>query len=297
MAAFIPIMTPKTTFRHRLEAILIWVLPYALRPLPFALRVKAGGMIIGPILRVLPPTRKRLSDNLDLIYPNISKSEKRKFMGRICKNIGARFIEGFYNAEFHQQTHRFHVADGALDQIKKAKAMGRPIILVSGHFGQWEAPRAVMMAAGMESGAIYRKSHNPVFERHFFKSVSAGGKPLFQSGRAGVRGMVKHLKSGGVFAILLDQVSLSGEMLEFLGKPAFTALSSAELALKFNALLVPCYGIIRENGRDIDVVFEPAIPHSDAKTMTQALNDSLGARVKTNPDQWYWLHRRWKTPK
>jgi len=275
---------------------LIWVLPYALRPLPFRMRIKAGGWIIGPILRVLPPTRKRLSDNLDLIYPNISKQEKRKFMGRICKNIGARFIEGFYNAEFHQNPQRLHLKDGALDQIKKAKATGRPVILVSGHFGQWEAPRAVMMTADMESGAIYRKSHNPIFERHFFKSVSAGGKPLFQAGLAGVRGMVKHLKSGGVFAILLDQADLRGAELDFFGKPAFTALTAAELALKFNALLVPCYGIFRPDGYNIDVVFEPAIPHSDVKTMTQTLNNSLSARVKANPDQWYWLHRRWKTP-
>ncbi len=275
---------------------MIWVLPYGLRPLPYELRVKAGGWIIGPILRILPATRKRISDNLDLIYPAISKSEKRKFMRRICKNIGAGFIEVFFNAEFHKNSNRFHLADTALDQISKANRLGRPIILVSGHFGQWEAPRAVMRAAGMESGAIYKKSHNPIFERHFVKSVAAGGEPLFQTGPAGVRGMIKHLKSGGVFAILLDQVDLRGEILAFFGKPALTGLTAAELALKFNALLVPCYGVFRENRVDIDVVFEPAIPHSDAKTMTQALNDSLTARVKANPEQWYWLHRRWKIP-
>ncbi len=289
-------MADKTTLMHRLEATLIWVLPFALRPFPFAFRVKLGGWIIGPIIRILPPTRKRISNNLDLIYPRISAPEKRKFMGRICKNIGARFIEGFYNAEFHKRDHEMHMQPGALDQIRKAQLNKRPVILVSGHFGQWEAPRAVMKSAGMESGAIYKKSSNPIFERHFYASVSAGGTPLFQTGAAGLRGMVKHLKSGGVFAILLDQVNRRGQILSFFGKPALTALTAAELALKFNALLVPCYGIFRVDGRNIDVVFEPAIPHSDAKTMTQALNDSLAARVKTNPEQWYWLHRRWKIP-
>jgi len=290
-------LAEKITFLHRLEAVLIWLLPFTLRPLPFGLRVRVGSWLIGPLLRVLPPTRRRISDNLNLIYPNISAREKRRFMRSICKNIGARFIEGFFNAEFHQRPENLHLADGALDQIKKANTSGQPVILVSGHFGQWEAPRAVMRAAGMECGAIYKKSGNPIFERHFFKSVSTGGEPVFQTGPKGLRGMISHLKKGGVFAVLLDQVELQGELLSFLGKPALTSLGPAELALKFNALLVPCYGIVRADGHSIDLKFEPAIVHTDAKTMTQALNDSLTARVKSNPEQWYWLHRRWKLKK
>lgn len=287
-------MTQKIKFKHRAEAALIWLLPIALRPLPFALRVRVGGWLVARLLLVFPPLKRRISDNLDLIYPNISKSEKRGFMRRIAKNIGRRFIEIFYNGEFHKRSDEFHIADGALDQIRKAQQNNRPVILVSGHFGQWETPRAVMKSAGMECGAIYKTSSNPIFEQRFYSEILKGGKPLVQAGTKGVRAMVKHLKSGGIFAILLDQADRNGIVLDFFGKPAMTSLSAAELALKFNAVLVPCYGTFRPDGRHIDVVFEPAIPHSDAITMTQALNDSLAARVKANPEQWYWLHRRWK---
>ena len=279
-----------------MEATLFWLLPVMLRPLPFALRVRVGGRIIGPILLLIPKTRKRLSDNLDLKYPDISPTEKRRFMGRITRNTGRRFIEIFYNGAFHKRLAEMHLEDGALDQIAKARKNGRPVILVSGHFGQWEAPRAILKSAGFEAGAIYKKNNNPIFERHHYAEIAKGGEPLLQTGPAGARAMVKHLKSGGIFAILLDQANLKGALLDFFGLPAYTSLGAAELALKYNALLVPCYGIFRRDGRNIDVIFEPAIPHSDPVSMTQALNDSLAARIKTNPEQWYWLHRRWKMP-
>ncbi len=289
-------MTQKTTLKHRLEALLIWVLPFALRPLPFVFRVKAGGWLIGPILRVLPPLRRRLSDNLDLIYPRISKTEKRAFLRRISKHIGRQFMRIFYNADFHNRPQDVEFTPSDLGQIRKAQRDQRPVILISGHFGQWEAPRLVLKSQGLESGAMYKKSSNPIFERHHHNSIIKGGEPLVMAGTAGTRAMVKHLKSSGIVAILLDQAYFHGEVLDFFGLPAMTSTGPAELALKYNALLVPCYGIIRADGQKIDVVFEPAIPHSDAKTMTQALNDSLTARVKTNPEQWYWLHRRWKMP-
>ena len=58
--------------------------------------------------------------------------------------------------------------------------------------------------------------------------------------------------------------------------------------------MVPGYATRRDNGIDFDLVVEAPIPHSDAVTMTQALNDSLEAAVRANMDQWFWIHRRWK---
>ena len=79
-----------------------------------------------------------------------------------------------------------------------------------------------------------------------------------------------------------------------LGRSAKTALSAAEMALKYNCLLVPTYGVRHKNGNDFDLIIEDPIPHSDAKSMTQALNDSLAAQVRANMDQWFWIHNRWK---
>lgn len=275
---------------------MIWALPYALRPLPFALRVRTGGRLIGTLIRLVPPIRKRITRNLDLIFPQMSAADKRHLLKRISKNIGERFIETFFSTEFRRRANEFHTDPAALETLKTAHANGRAIIMVSGHFGQCETLREVTRNAGMESGVIYRQNSNPIFERHHYAAITAGGKPVFPTGSRGMRQMIKHLRSGGMVSVLLDQRQADGTLIEFMGKPALTSTAICEMAIKFNAMVVPVYGLMRPDGRHIDAIIEPEIPHTDALTMTTAIVDSLSARVRENPEQWYWLHQRWKIP-
>jgi len=83
-------------------------------------------------------------------------------------------------------------------------------------------------------------------------------------------------------------------VLDFMGQPAKTALSAAELALRFDALLIPFYATRQPDGVSFACEMEAPVPHTDARAMTQALNDSLAARVHANPEQWFWVHRRWR---
>jgi KDO2-lipid IV(A) lauroyltransferase len=120
------------------------------------------------------------------------------------------------------------------------------------------------------------------------------GGPVFPQGAAGTKGFVRHLKAGGMLVLLIDQRMASAEPLDFLGHPARTALSAAELALRYDGVLLPFYGTRRPDGLTFDVEIEAPIPPSDPATMTQALNDSLAARVRSHPDQYFWIHRRWR---
>ena len=81
-----------------------------------------------------------------------------------------------------------------------------------------------------------------------------------------------------------------------MGQPALTMLSAAEFALKYNALLIPCYGIRQPNGVDFKAIVELPIPVGTSVSMTQALNNSLEAMVRAYPAQWFWIHNRWKNP-
>ena len=104
---------------------------------------------------------------------------------------------------------------------------------------------------------------------------------------------MRHLKSGGLLVLLFDQ-NAEGPHLDFLGHPARTALSAAELALRYNADLIAFYGIRRPDGLGFDVELEAPIPHSTALEMTKALTHSLEAQIAKRPEQWFWVHRRWK---
>ncbi len=287
-------MKHKTKFRHYLEAVLIYALPWALRPLPFAWRLSVGGAMIGAAVRWLPPLRRRIMQNLALVFPDMGAAEKRRLLRQASRHIGRGFMVLFYSADYHQKLRNVKMAPDALDQIRAAQVKGRPVIIVSGHFGEWEAIRVMLSRAGMPSASIYRESGNPIFERHFAKAMAVGGAGLFQTGLKGTRHMLKHLKAGGVVSVLLDQRVKDGVPLDFLGKPALSSTIMAELALKTGALMVPAYA--RLNDGRVELVVEPAIPHGEPAQMIQALNDSLSAQVLARPAQWYWLHQRWKRP-
>ena len=94
--------------------------------------------------------------------------------------------------------------------------------------------------------------------------------------------------------LLFDQHVQGAPALEFLGHPAQTAISAAELALRYKALLIPFYGVRGADGLSFDCVMEAPIAHSDPITMTQAMNDSMSARIRSTPGQWFWVARRWR---
>jgi KDO2-lipid IV(A) lauroyltransferase len=167
-------------------------------------------------------------------------------------------------------------------------------LFVSGHFGNYQAIRAAMNVRGYAIGGLYRLMNNPYFNAHYVASIEGVGGAAFPRNRRGLMGFVKNLRQGGHGAILIDQFIARGTLLDFLGQPAPTALSAADMAVKYNALLVPVYATRLANGLDFDIEIEKPIPHSDLVAMTQALNDSLAARVRDKPEQWLWIHRRWK---
>jgi KDO2-lipid IV(A) lauroyltransferase len=117
---------------------------------------------------------------------------------------------------------------------------------------------------------------------------------MFEQGRKGMAQMVRHIKNGGVLGILTDLHAHGGTRLNFFDKPAITSLITAELALKYNAALIPIYAVRQENGLDFEIIVQAEIPHNDPETMTQAVNDGLEALVRENMHQWFWIHRRWK---
>jgi KDO2-lipid IV(A) lauroyltransferase len=286
-------MEGKAKFRHYAEAVLIYALPWALRPLPFWWRVALGGAIIGFAVRAVPRLRQRIENNVALVYPDMPN--KKAFIKRVSRHIGRGFMVLFYSQDYHNKLDKVSLAPGAFDDIKAAHRKGQPVIIVSGHFGEWEAIRVMLSRANMPSASIYREASNPIFERHFAKAMAVGGAGLFKTGLNGTRKMLKHLKTGGIVTVLLDQRVDDGVLLDFMGHPALSSPIMAELAMKTGALLIPAYALLVE-GEGVKIIVEPALAHEDPVTMTQAINDSLSAQVRAHPEQWYWLHNRWARP-
>ncbi len=110
---------------------------------------------------------------------------------------------------------------------------------------------------------------------------------------AGLRELVRHVRRGGVMAVLLDQYTKEGTLIDFLGHPAPTGIFMAGLALKYDLPMIPVYGTRQPDGLHVAVDFEAPIAPGTPESMTQAAADSLAARVRRHPEQYFWLHRRW----
>lgn len=269
---------------------LIWLL---LR-LPYRWRVPLCGWVLSRILSPLAGYDQRIRDNLALVLPGLPKAEVNRIIRAVPDNVGRTVIEIYSGPEFIAQAVSHPLTGGGVVALEEAHAANRPVILVTGHFGNYDASRAALIARGYRVGALYMPMANSYFNDHYVRAISGIGTPLFPRGRAGLADMVRHLRSGGMLGMLVDQHMRHGEELTFFGQEALTALSAAELALKYDALLIPTYAVRKADGLSFDIIVEPPIPHGTPEAMTQALNDSLEALVRTHLDQWFWIHRRWK---
>lgn len=282
------------SLRHRLQDRVLRGLIGALLRLPYRWRVPLCGWVMARLIAPLAGYRRRIRDNLALVLPDLPPSEVRRLCLRVPDNVGRTVIEIYSGAEFiaHAVSHPLTGAGvGALEEAHRA---GRPVILVTGHFGNYDASRAALIARGFRVGALYMPMANPGFNAHYVEAIGRIGTPLFPRGRKGMADMVRFLRAGGMLGMLVDHHMKHGERLGFFGHEALTATSAADLALKYDAALVPTYAVRRPDGLSFDIIVEAPIPKGTAAEMTQALNDSLESLVRRHLDQWFWIHRRWK---
>lgn len=262
--------------------------------LPYPRRVAAMGAIVRRGIGPLSGYRKRAMDNLAMIHPDMPVAERRRIADGVLDNFGRTLIENYSWREFGAHLARTVPRGDGLEAIERAKAEGRPVIFVTGHFGNYEAPRQVLTARGYVIGGLYRPMRNAYFNAHYAKTMTETSGPVFEQGHQGTFGFARHLKKGGMGTLLFDVRVVQSPLIEFLGKPALTATSAADFALKFDALLVPYFGTRSQDGLSFEVEIEAPVQPTDPLTMTTEMTRRLEARIARHPEQWFWVHRRWK---
>ncbi|CAM3014784.1 KDO2-lipid IV(A) lauroyltransferase [Paracoccus aminovorans] len=265
------------------------------RALPYRRRIPAMGWFFAHVLGPLAGWRKRIRANLAMARPDLTPAELRHLLRAVPENAGRSLAEIYSGAEF---TDRIHAADPltgpGLPALEQAAQAGRPVILAVAHFGNYDAMRAALAGRGWPVGALYRPMNNEAFNRHYIPAMRAIAEPMFPRGRAGLAAMLRFLKGGGWMALGFDQFDDHGAELRFFGLPTRTVLTPAELAIRYDALILPVAGVRQPDGISFRVEVGAPIPHSDPATMMQALNDDLERLVRAHMAQWFWVHRRWK---
>ena len=228
-------------FSYAVEAILIHFVLNILKIFPYRTRIYAGSLIFRIFISPLTGNKKRIESNLNLVMPNLLENEKNELATRCLDNIGMTMFELLSPKEFKLAGQRAKVLGPGISLLERARDESKPVILISGHFGNYDVIRANLISKGYELGALYRPMNNPYFNATYLKSISSIGVPLFARGNNGMAEMMKFLRDGKSIALLIDQHMANGEPLKFFGKTAFTATSAAKMAVKYNAILMPFF--------------------------------------------------------
>jgi KDO2-lipid IV(A) lauroyltransferase len=285
---------PDGTWRQWLSDKAIRAVIGLLLALPYRWRVPLCGWVMARIVAPLAGWPKRIRDNLAHTLPDLPGDQIDRLVAEVPENIGRTVIEIYSGAEFIARTTQLPLTGDGVAALEAAQAAGQPVILATGHFGNYDAVRAALIARGYPLGALYRPMTNPWFNDHYVAAIGTIGQPIFERGRSGMGQMLKHLRGGGMLGILPDQRMHKGVKLTFFGREALTALSAADMALKYDCLLIPTYAIRQPDGLSFQIIVDPPIPHGTPEEMTQALNDNLERLIRRYPEQWFWIHRRWR---
>lgn len=278
---------------HAINAALLGTLA-VMRRLPYETRVRLFGRVAARVIAPLAGWPRRIRDNLALAWPELPEAEVAHLTRAVPDQIGRTVIEMFSPADVRARLSQVTMDGPGLPALEAAMEAHRPLVLVSGHIGNYAIFRALMAERYGGLGALYRPLSNAPFNRHYVQMMEDNATPLFARSRRGLAEMMRHVRDGNAVAILHDQHMEDGAPLRFFGRTAMTALSPAEMALKYDAPLIPVYTIRRPDGLNFHVTVEAPVPQGDPATMMQTLNDSLEAQVRAHPDQWLWTHRRWR---
>lgn len=176
-------------------------------------------------------------------------------------------------------------------------AKDQPFILIGGHLANWELfPVSMNYRLHREVAGIYREPNNPYAAWLLDRCRNFDDKGVYiPKSRTGTRNMVEMLRGGGNLALLIDQKYNEGEPVEFFGRPAMTSTAPAQLALKYNAPILPMQ-IVRDQNR-FRVILHPLldIAGKDETTIMREANALLEGWIREHPGQWLWLHRRWNS--
>ena len=183
------------------------------------------------------------------------------------------------------------------DKLHQALKQGKGAILVAAHLGNWEIGGIALSKMGFPLSSVVRPLTNSLLNSFLVDVRTKENQVIIGKYNASQR-MAEELKSNRLLALLVDQhAGGKGVWVDFFGRPASTVKSAAILSLRYNSPIVPIK-VYRDGAIHRLLVSDPIYPSvgMSVKQLTQLYTKRIEKFIRENPDQWLWLHKRWKTP-
>jgi KDO2-lipid IV(A) lauroyltransferase len=279
-----------------------WTLIKTLGVLPRGTARAMAAVGVRMLLFALPKLKKTAEFNLRLAFPEWTDAQRRSTLKKMTRNLGWMAAEFARMPSYTKENiERVVILDGH-ENFLAGHRRGKGVLYLTGHIGAWELSSFAHALYGFPLHYMARPLDNAPLDAmvNEYRGLS-GNKPIFKNESARV--MLRILKEAGTVGILADQNTMPGEgvFVDFFGTLACTTTGIARVALHTDAAVVPGYAYWDEKLRKYRLRFEPAVElvrtgdaERDIVENTQRFAKVIEEIVRKYPEQWVWIHARWK---
>jgi Kdo2-lipid IVA lauroyltransferase/acyltransferase len=291
-------MRDRSPVRNRAEYCLALAVVKILEWTPAPIAYPAAKAAVRALLDwPLPKLRRTAERNLSMALPELNAADRRRLIASVFASL-ARTIVAF--AKFPRigphNVDRWIRCEGA-EHFKDALARGRGVLFATAHLGNWELSAFAHAILTGPMNVVVRPLDNPLIDSMVERRRGLSGNRIIAK-QDFARAILKALAANQAVGILIDQnASLdSGVFVDFFGVPACAASGFAKIAARSGATVIPGFALWSAEERRYVLRFYPPVPITgDAAQDTQTLQSRLEQVIRSYPEQWLWLHRRWKT--
>ena len=272
------------------------------RLLPIRTAIRMGGAL-GRLAFAISKRHHAITiDNLTKSFRDKGPDEIRAIARSVYTGLGYQAVEFMRSDRYAGRKAEDFFSFVNYEAILKAQSRGKGVLLLTGHCGSWELMAMAQALKGRPFGIVVRPLDNPYLERAVTNIRTRFGNKLINK-KSGMREILRTLEGGGLVGILLDQnVSRKeGVFVDFFGRPACTNKGLALIAKKTGAPVIPAFtrrtGLCTHEilaGDEMPLI-DTGDKEADIIANTQAYTRVIEDFIRENPDQWFWMHRRWKT--
>jgi len=291
---------PAAGARRPLRSALLGALERALAALVGGLawpRAQALGRGIGRLGWALAARdRRRTLEHLAVAFPELPASERLHLARASFRHFGAMLTECLWMRRRDAAEVLRRVALEGWPEVESARGEGRPVLIVTGHCGNWELLAAALNARGLGMAVVARELEDPGLQSALLGLRSRfGTRTIVRGTRSAARDLLRTVRSGGALGMLIDQdTRVEGVWVPFFGRPAWTPVGAAEIALRLSAAVLPTFIERRPDGSHLAIVHPALELPADPLAATAAMTARIEEQIRRVPEQWVWLHRRWR---
>jgi len=252
---------------------------------------------------VYPRLRRAGMRNLSIAFPEKTTKEKKTILRQVYKNLGRQMAEFCLFPRYtRENVEKIAMYDG-FENFAEADTRGKGVLFMTAHFGGWEIGSFFHSLHRHPLNIVIRPLDNPYLNAMVDRYRTRHGNSTFPK-QDFARGLLSSLKRGETVGILMDtnMTPPQGAFVDFFGVPACTATGLARVALHTDAAVVPGFTIWDKDLGKYRIRFDPAMKlvrtgddEADALANTAAFTKVIESYVARYPEQWLWVHRRWKT--